>query len=57
MSKADLEYQKFLIESVEDPEVDKQMDSIIDEMIGQGEEKFTDDQIVDRLSSVAGLAK
>ena len=50
MSKADLEYQKFVIESVQDPDVDKQMDTIIDEMISQGEEKFTDDQIVDRLS-------
>jgi hypothetical protein len=33
------------------------MDNIIDEMVAQGEDKFTDEQIVEHLSSVAGLAK
>ena len=55
MGQADNEYQKFVAESAQDPEVEKQLDSVIEEMINQGEEKYSDQQIVERLSNITGL--
>lgn len=56
MGKQDMEYQRFVNESVQDSQMDKQLDMMIDEMIGQGEGKFTDQQIIEQISQKAGLS-
>lgn len=37
--------------------MDKNLDSMIEEMIGKGEGKFTDQQIIERLSEASGLGR
>lgn len=54
MGQADVEYNKFVQESVENGESDKQIDRIIDDMLSQGEGKYTDSQIIDRVAQMTG---
>ena len=41
-------------ESVEDAEVDKQLDGLIEDMLAQGD-KFSDQQIIEHISEVVGV--
>lgn len=38
------------MESVQDPETDKHLDRMIDEMIAEGDSSLTDKQIIEKLS-------
>ena len=52
MQKGDMAFNKFKMDVSQDAEIEKLLDSIIDERMSQGK---TDEQILEELGSITGL--
>ncbi len=54
MKKAEAQYNEFMHDNLQDPEIDKNLDNIIDEQIKKGK---SDTEILRHLGGVTGLGR